>query len=41
MGLGLSLVNYILKLHGASLDIQSTFGVGSTFSFSIKSMLKK
>ncbi len=40
MGLGLSLVNHILKAHGASLKIESTFGVGSTFSFSIKSVLK-
>lgn len=41
MGLGLALVNYILKAHATSLKIESTFGVGSTFSFSIKNLLKK
>ena len=33
IGLGLSLVSYILKLHESELQIQSTLGEGSTFSF--------
>ncbi|ACZ12889.1 sensor histidine kinase [Sulfurospirillum deleyianum] len=37
MGLGLALVNYILKLHNTSLEIQSTLGVGSDFSFKLPS----
>lgn len=35
MGLGLALVNYILKLHHSQLEIQSTFGKGSDFSFKL------
>ncbi len=35
MGLGLALVSYILKLHDTHLDIQSTLGVGSDFSFKL------
>ncbi|SFV90005.1 Sensor histidine kinase [hydrothermal vent metagenome] len=35
MGLGLSIVKTILKLHGSSLDIESRLGEGSTFSFAI------
>ena len=35
MGLGLSIVKTILKLHGTSLAIQSKLGEGSTFSFTI------
>jgi len=37
MGLGLALVSYILKLHHTSLEIQSTLGVGSDFSFKLPS----
>lgn len=37
MGLGLALVNYILKLHNTTLDIQSSLGVGSDFSFKLPS----
>jgi two-component system, OmpR family, phosphate regulon sensor histidine kinase PhoR len=37
MGLGLALVNYILKLHNTSLEIHSSFGVGSDFSFKLPS----
>ena len=37
MGLGLALVNYILKLHNTNLDIQSSLGVGSDFSFKLPS----
>lgn len=37
MGLGLALVNYILKLHNTALEIQSTLGVGSDFSFKLPS----
>ncbi|MDD5400329.1 MAG: ATP-binding protein [Sulfurimonas sp.] len=40
MGLGLAMVKYILKALDSSLEIKSEFGKGSTFSFSIKSMLK-
>jgi len=35
MGLGLALVNYILRLHNTNLDIQSSLGVGSDFSFKL------
>jgi len=35
MGLGLALVSYILKLHNTSLEIQSTLGEGSDFSFKL------
>lgn len=35
MGLGLALVSYILKLHNTTLEIQSTLGVGSDFSFKL------
>jgi len=37
MGLGLALVNYILKLHNSMLEIQSSLGVGSDFSFKLPS----
>ena len=40
MGIGLAMVTYILNAHNSSLEINSTFGEGSTFSFSIKNMLK-
>jgi signal transduction histidine kinase len=41
MGLGLSIVSYILKLHDSALTIESTQGVGSTFGFSLASMIEK
>lgn len=41
MGLGLSIVSYILKLHESDLQITSTQGVGSIFSFSIATMQEK
>lgn len=41
MGLGLSIVSYILKLHDSELDIKSTQGVGSTFSFSLANLIEK
>ena len=41
MGLGLAIVSYILKLHGTTLTIQSTLGVGSTFGFSLEHFLAK
>lgn len=41
MGIGLAMVSYILKAHKSLLEIQSTFGEGSTFSFSITNMLEK
>ncbi|WP_263834034.1 ATP-binding protein [Sulfurospirillum oryzae] len=37
MGLGLALVTYILKLHNTALEIQSSLGVGSDFSFKLPS----
>ena len=40
MGIGLSMVSYILKSLNSSLEIESEFGKGSTFSFSISEMLK-
>jgi signal transduction histidine kinase len=39
MGLGLAIVSYILKLHHTTLQIQSTLGVGSTFGFSLESLV--
>lgn len=41
MGLGLSIVSYILKLHDSELYIKSTQGVGSTFSFSLANLIEK
>ncbi len=41
MGLGLSIVSYILKLHDSALLIESTQGVGSTFSFSLANLIEK
>ncbi len=41
MGLGLAIVSYILKLHDSVLHIESTLGVGSTFSFSTAAFLPK
>jgi len=41
MGLGLSIVSYILKLHDSQLQIDSTIGVGSTFGFSLTNMIEK
>ena len=41
MGLGLSIVSYILKLHDTELRIESTQGVGSTFSFSLANLIEQ
>lgn len=41
MGLGLSIVSYILKLHNSQLRIDSIIGVGSTFSFSLENFFEK
>jgi signal transduction histidine kinase len=41
MGLGLAIVGYILKLHESVLHIQSTLGIGSTFSFSTETFRQK
>lgn len=35
-GLGLSIVKHILESHGASLQVKSVLGEGTTFSFSLK-----
>ena len=40
MGLGLAIVSYVLKLHDSQLNISSTLGVGSTFSFSIDTFVQ-
>lgn len=41
MGLGLSIVSYILKLHDTTLNIESALGVGSTFSFKLDALIPK
>jgi signal transduction histidine kinase len=41
MGIGLAMVDYILKAHNTVLNIASKFGKGSSFSFSVKELLKK
>lgn len=41
MGLGLSIVSYILKLHESNLTIESTLGVGSTFRFELDPLIQK
>lgn len=41
MGLGLSIVSYILKLHDTILNIDSTLGIGSTFSFPLENFVEK
>jgi len=41
MGLGLAIVSYVLKLHNATLRIESTLGVGSTFSFGLEPLVPK
>ncbi|MCW8953387.1 MAG: HAMP domain-containing histidine kinase, partial [Sulfurimonas sp.] len=40
MGIGLAMVSYILKALNSSIEIESEFGKGSKFSFSISEMLK-
>ncbi len=35
-GLGLSIVKHILESHGQAINVRSTFGKGSTFSFSLE-----
>ncbi len=41
MGLGLSIVTYILRLHETLLTIESTLGIGSTFGFSLENLVEK
>ncbi len=38
MGLGLTIVNWILKLHGLELEIKSEFGKGSTFQINFNKL---
>ena len=33
MGLGLSMVKWIAKIHGGKVDVESELGKGSTFTF--------
>lgn len=40
-GLGLNIVRNLLELMGSSLKIESTYGEGSEFSFSVKQEIKK
>jgi two-component system, OmpR family, phosphate regulon sensor histidine kinase PhoR len=35
-GLGLAIVKHIVEAHGSSVEISSTIGIGSTFSFRLK-----
>jgi signal transduction histidine kinase len=41
MGLGLAIVDYILKLHNLELNITSKPNIGSNFSFNLKPILSK
>jgi len=40
MGIGLAMVSYILRAHHSSLEIESVYAQGSTFSFNIQAMMK-
>lgn len=40
MGLGLSIVSYILTMHGSKLEIESREGEGSAFGFAIDTLTK-
>jgi two-component system phosphate regulon sensor histidine kinase PhoR len=35
-GLGLSIVKHILEAHGQTIHVRSTFGIGTTFAFTLK-----
>ena len=35
-GLGLAIVKHIVESHGQSINVRSTIGEGSTFSFTLK-----
>jgi two-component system phosphate regulon sensor histidine kinase PhoR len=35
-GLGLSIVKHILEAHGQAVNVRSTVGIGTTFSFALK-----
>jgi two-component system phosphate regulon sensor histidine kinase PhoR len=41
MGLGLSIVSYILRMHESNLVIESTLGIGSKFSFGLDALVSK
>ncbi len=40
-GLGLSIVRSLIEMHGGQLDVESTIGKGSTFTFSLPIVLEK
>ncbi len=35
-GLGLSIVKHIIEAHGQSINVRSTYGIGTTFTFTLK-----
>ncbi|MDR0762137.1 MAG: sensor histidine kinase [Campylobacteraceae bacterium] len=41
LGLGLTFVSYILKMHALELKVKSCFGEGSTFSFNVNTLKKE
>ena len=37
-GLGLAIVKHLVEAHGQTIDVRSTVGQGSTFSFTLKKL---